>query len=130
MTEEVARVISAPRFNIGRWCALLAVVMWYGGKAGAWSFVVSLPGGNVWGMLYLLLTLGFAIRAGNDLLIWCFEAHKALSEKRKFEAMGLSAAIKWAHEKEIDDAYKGTYKGDPEGTAKILRMLEEKYGKA
>jgi hypothetical protein len=107
MTEisggEVAQVI-APRINIGRWCAGLAVVMWYGAEAGAWSFVVHLPGGRVLGILYLVLNFGLAIRAGNDLLMWLVAASKALEEKRKFEAMGMKAAVRWAWEKEMHDA--------------------------
>jgi hypothetical protein len=129
MTEEVARVISAPRINIGRWCALLAVVMWYGGKAGAWRFVVDLPGGNVWGMLYMLLTFGFAIRAGHDLLMWLAQANDALNEKRKFESLGMSAAVQWAHEKDMRDAANGVYKGDPKAIAEATRWLEAKHGK-
>ena len=87
MTEEreVARVIS-PRINIGRWCAFLAIVMWYGGNAGAWNFVRNLPGGRAWAMLYIFLEFGFAIRAGHDLLMWLAQANDALNEKRKFES--------------------------------------------
>ena len=59
--------------------------MWYGGNAGAWSFVLNLPGGRAWAMLYLLLQFGFAIRAGHDLLMWLAQANDALKEKRKLE---------------------------------------------
>lgn len=102
--KEVAQVL-APRINIGRWCAFLAVVMWYGAEAGAWPFLVNLPGGRVWAMLYMLLVFGFAIRAGHDLLMWLAQANEALKEKRKFEKMGVKAAVRWAWEKEMHDAW-------------------------
>lgn len=125
---EVARTNSA-RFNIGRWCAFIAAVMWFG-REGPMVFFSKMPDGGVSGMVYLLVLFGLAVRAGNDALVWLFAAHNALSEKREFEAKGLSAAIQWAHAKEVNDAMNGNYKGDPEGVAKIVRALEEKYGKA
>lgn len=129
MTDEVARVVSAPRINIGRWCALIAVVMWYAmNPAGAFLFRVS--GGGGLSMLYILVTFGFAIRAGHDLFMWLTQANDALKEKRKFEGMGTSAAIEWAHAQEMREVENGTYKRNPQLTAEIVRKLEEKYSKA
>lgn len=125
---EVARVISTPRINIGRWCTLIAAVMWYAmNPAGEWLDRVS--GGGGLSTLYVLVTFGFAIRAGHDLLRWLARANEALNEKRRFEAMGMSAAVQWAHEKDMRDAETGNYKGDPKALADATRWLEEKHGK-
>jgi hypothetical protein len=129
MTDEVARVISAPRINIGRWCAFIAAVMWYAMNPTS-EFLVRLSGGGGLSMLYILVTFGFAIRAGHDLLMWLAQANEALNEKRKFQAMGTSAAIEWAHAQEMREVENGTYKRNPQLTAEIVRKLEEKYGKA
>jgi hypothetical protein len=77
-----------------------------------------------------VVLFGLVVRAGHDALMWFFEAHQALREKREFESKGLSAAIQWAQEKEIAGAQKGIYKGDAEKVVRIVQALEEKYGKA
>lgn len=127
MTDEVARVVTAPRIkNVGGWCAFAAVVLWVF-RDGPWTFLGTLPGAGWWRTAFLLVLFGLVVRAGHDALMWLFEAHNALQEKRRFEAMGVPAAIKWAQEKEINDAIHGNVKADPKLVAEMERLLLEKH---